>query len=38
MPELVDIFAIDVCAYAILSNHFHVVLHVDVEKAKGWSD
>jgi REP element-mobilizing transposase RayT len=38
MRELVDIFAIDVCAYAILSNHFHVVLHVDAEKAKGWTD
>ncbi|MEW8026370.1 MAG: hypothetical protein AB2806_01330 [Candidatus Thiodiazotropha sp.] len=38
LRELVDIFAIDVCAYAILSNHFHVVLHVDVEKAKGWTD
>jgi hypothetical protein len=38
MRELVDIFAIDVCAYAILSNHFHIVLHVDAEKAKGWTD
>jgi REP element-mobilizing transposase RayT len=37
MRELVDIFAIDVCAYAILSNHFHVVLHVDREKAKSWT-
>ena len=31
------IFAIDVCAYAIMSNHFHLVLHVDVEKAGNWS-
>ncbi|MCU7878869.1 MAG: transposase [Candidatus Thiodiazotropha sp. (ex Lucinoma borealis)] len=38
LRELVDIFAIDVCAYAIMSNHYHVVLHVDAEKAKGWSD
>jgi REP element-mobilizing transposase RayT len=38
MRELVDIFAINVCAYAILSNHFHIVLHVDVEKAKGLTD
>jgi REP element-mobilizing transposase RayT len=34
----VDIFAIDVCAYAILSNHYHIVLHVDADKAKDWSD
>jgi REP element-mobilizing transposase RayT len=38
LRELADIFAIDVCAYAILSNHFHVVLHVDTDKAKGWTD
>jgi REP element-mobilizing transposase RayT len=38
MRDLVDIFAIDVCAYAILQNHFHVVLHVDVKKAKDWTD
>ncbi|MEW8000853.1 MAG: alpha-amylase family glycosyl hydrolase [Candidatus Thiodiazotropha endolucinida] len=38
LQELVDIFAIDVCAYAIMSNHYHVVLHVDEDKAKGWTD
>jgi REP element-mobilizing transposase RayT len=27
-----------VCAHAILSNHFHVVLHVDADKAKGWTE
>lgn len=30
-------FAIDVCAYAVMSNHTHLVLCVDVEKAKTWS-
>ena len=38
MRELVEIFAIDVCAYAIMSNHYHVVLHVDAERAKAWTD
>ena len=33
-----DAFAIDVCAYAILSNHFHTILRVDVDRAKGWSE
>ena len=30
---LARFFAIDICAYAVMSNHCHVVLHVDVEKA-----
>ena len=35
---LAAVFAIDICAYAVMSNHLHVVLRVDVDKAKGWSD
>jgi REP element-mobilizing transposase RayT len=31
------VYAIDICAYAVMSNHYHVVLHVDAERAKGWS-
>ena len=31
-------FAIHVCAYAIMSNHYHLVLHVDRELALSWSD
>jgi REP element-mobilizing transposase RayT len=38
MRELVDIFAIDLLAYAILSNHYHVVVHVDADKAKNWTN
>lgn len=37
IQELVDVFALDVCAYAIMSNHYHVVLHVDNEQALSWS-
>jgi len=36
--ELPNIFAIDVAAYAVMSNHYHAVLHIDVERAKSWSD
>lgn len=34
---LAEVFAIDVCAYAVMSNHTHVVLHVNEEKAQAWS-
>jgi hypothetical protein len=38
LRQLSEIFEIDICAYAILSNHYHVVLHVDCDKAKEWSE
>ena len=34
---LSQIFAIDVCAYAIMSNHTHMVLFVDEVTAKTWT-
>ena len=34
---LASLFSIDICAYAIMSNHIHVVLHVNAEKAQNWS-
>ncbi|MGF1725644.1 alpha-amylase family glycosyl hydrolase [Photobacterium nomapromontoriensis] len=34
---LAKVFAIDICAYAIMTNHTHVVLHVDEVQAKSWS-
>jgi REP-associated tyrosine transposase len=35
---LAEIFAIDLLAYAIMSNHYHVVLRVNADQAKNWSD
>jgi hypothetical protein len=32
------VFAIDVAAYAVMSNHYHLVLRVDAEGTKGWSN
>jgi REP element-mobilizing transposase RayT len=34
---LASVLAIDICAYAVMSNHVHVVLHIDKAKALGWS-
>lgn len=36
--ELSGIFAIGLCAYAVMSNHVHVVLQVDPGAAMAWSD
>ena len=38
MAELAALFSIDICAYAVMSNHYHVVLYVDREQALDWSD
>ena len=33
-----DVFAIKLCAYAVMNNHYHVVLHVRSDVAQNWSD
>jgi putative transposase len=38
LKRLSSVFSMDVCAYAVMSNHYHVVLKVDVERAISWSD
>ncbi len=38
MRFLAGIFAIDVCAYAILANHYHNILRTRPDIAAGWSD
>jgi hypothetical protein len=35
---LAEVFAIDVCAYAVMSNHYHVVLYIDSDKCRRWVD
>jgi len=31
-----DIFSIDIAAYAIMSNRYHIVLHVDKDRGDDW--
>ena len=38
LRELSGIFSINICAYAIMANHYHAVLHVDREQAEGWDE
>jgi REP element-mobilizing transposase RayT len=35
--ELAQVFALDLCAYAVMSNHVHLVLHINADKAMAWS-
>ncbi len=35
---LADIFAIDVCAYAVLANHYHSILRLRPDIVAAWSD
>ncbi len=34
---LTETFAIDLCAYAVMSNHYHLVIRLAPERAKQWS-
>ena len=36
--KLGEVFAIDIAAYAVMSNHLHLVLRIDIELANSWSD
>ena len=38
LKALAEIFGIDVCAYALMSNHYHLVLRLAPERAERWTD
>ena len=35
---LCSVFAVDMCAYAIMSNHYHIVVELCSELTLTWSD
>ena len=37
MKLLTETFAIDLCAYALMSNHYHLVVRMAPERVKSWT-
>jgi hypothetical protein len=35
---LTAVFAIDVAAYAVMSNHYHLVVYIDESETLAWSE
>ncbi len=38
LTELSSLFAIDIAAYCILSNHYHLVLRIDRQAVDNWTE
>ncbi len=38
LKQLTEVFAIHLCAYAVMSNHYHLVLWVNDNAAQRWTD
>jgi len=38
LKHLASVFALHVCAYAVMSNHYHLVLFVNEPEANAWDD
>jgi len=38
LRELAEIFSVSVAGFSVLDNHLHVLVRLEPEVAKGWSD
>jgi REP element-mobilizing transposase RayT len=37
LAHLANIFSVEICAYAVMSNHYHLVLYENRDRARKWS-
>lgn len=35
---LCSVYSVDLCAYANMSNHYHIVVRINTDEVKQWSD
>ena len=35
---LCEVFSVDMCTYAIMNNHYHIVVRIDVKQVQSWTD
>lgn len=38
IKRVCSVFAVDLCAYAVMSNHYHIVVKINPSQLAGWSD
>ena len=38
IKQLSSVFAVDLCAYAVMSNHYHIVIRINADELKQWSN
>ncbi len=38
LQTLAGFFAIDLCGYAVMSNHYHVILYINSAQSQAWTD